>query len=103
MIVVSKQYFILLVEDDPLDAEYVQEQLLESGIPCTITRVEAREDFVQALEHSPPDLILCDYNLPGFDVLEALRIAQNSLQSAPFIFLSGGIGEHLAVTCLHRA
>lgn len=102
MTVVTKPYSFLHVEDDPLDAEYVQEQLLESGIPCTITRVEAREDFVQALEHSPPDLILCDYNLPGFDGLEALRIAQNSLQSAPFIFLSGGIGEHLAVECLHR-
>lgn len=97
-----KPYSFLHVEDDPLDAEYVQEQLLESGIPCDITRVETREGFLHALEHSPPDLILCDYNLPGFDGLEALQIAQNSVQSTPFIFLSGGIGEHLAVECLHR-
>ncbi len=98
----TKPYSFLHVEDDPLDAEYVQEQLIESGIPCDITRVETREDFLNALEQSPPDLILCDYNLPGFDGLEALQIAQNSVQSAPFIFLSGGIGEHLAVECLHR-
>jgi two-component system NtrC family sensor kinase len=98
----SKPYSFLHVEDDPLDAEYVQEQLAESGIPCEITRVESRDEYVKAMEQAPPDLILCDYNLPGFDGLEALHLAQNGLQSVPFIFLSGGIGEHLAVECLHR-
>lgn len=98
----SRPYTFLHVEDDPLDAEYVREQLAESGITCDVTRVESRDEFVRALEQTPPDLILCDYNLPGFDGLEALRIAQNTLQSVPFIFLSGGIGEHLAVECLHR-
>jgi signal transduction histidine kinase len=98
----NRPYSFLHVEDDPLDAEYVQEQLAESGIPCAITRVESRDAFLSALESSQPDLILCDYNLPGFDGLEALQHAQNTLQNIPFIFLSGGIGEHLAVECLHR-
>lgn len=98
----TKPYSFLHVEDDPLDAEYVHAQLAESGIPCEITRVETREGFRRALEENPPDLILCDYNLPGFDGLEALQIAQSTPQNAPFIFLSGGIGEHLAVECLHR-
>jgi signal transduction histidine kinase len=97
-----RPYSFLHVEDDPLDAEYVESQLAESGIPCEITRVETREDFRRALEETTPDLILCDYNLPGFDGLEALKIAQSTPQNAPFIFLSGGIGEHLAVECLHR-
>jgi signal transduction histidine kinase len=97
-----KPYSFLHVEDEPLDAEYVHAQLAESGIPCEITRVETREEFKRALEENFPDLILCDYNLPGFDGLEALQIAQSSPQQAPFIFLSGGIGEHLAVECLHR-
>jgi len=97
-----KPYAFLHVEDDPLDAEYVREQLAESGIPCEITRVESRAEFARALESAPPDLILCDYNLPGFDGLEALRMALNAVQTVPFIFLSGGIGEHLAVECLHR-
>lgn len=97
-----KPYSFLHVEDDPLDAEYVQTQLAESGIPCEVTRVETREDFRRALEEDSPDLILCDYNLHGFDGLEALQIAQNAPQHVPFIFLSGGIGEHLAVECLHR-
>jgi len=98
----ERPYSFLHVEDDPLDAEYVQEQLAESGIPCEVTRVETREAFLRTLESSQPDLILCDYNLPGFDGLEALQLAQNRLQTTPFIFLSGGIGEHLAVECLHR-
>jgi signal transduction histidine kinase len=102
----SRPYSFLHVEDDPLDAEYVQAQLAESGIPCEITRVESREDFRRALnggdQAKAPDLILCDYNLPGFDGLEALQMAQASPHQIPFIFLSGGIGEHLAVECLHR-
>lgn len=98
----SRPYSFLHVEDDPLDAEYVREQLAESGIPCEVTRVESRAAFVSALKDAPPDLILCDYNLPGFDGLEALQLAQHALHSIPFIFLSGGIGEHLAVECLHR-
>lgn len=97
-----RPYSVLHVEDDPLDAEYVQAQLEESGLPCTVTRVQSREEFVDALEKSAPDLILCDYNLPGFDGLEALEIARDTPHNAPFIFLSGGIGEHLAVECLHR-
>ena len=90
-----KPYSFLHVEDDPLDAEYVQTQLAESGIPCEVTRVETREDFRRALEEDSPDLILCDYNLHGFDGLEALQIAQNAPQHVPFIFLSGGIGRDL--------
>ncbi len=92
----------LHVEDDPLDAEYVETQLKEAGLRCDIRRVETREDFERELNRNPPDLILCDYNLPGFDGLEALRIARQTHQQIPFIFLSGGIGEHLAVECLHR-
>lgn len=92
----------LHLEDDPLDAEYVETQLRDAGLDYEIRRVETREEFRRALEEHPPDLILCDYNLPGFDGLEALRIAQESPHQAPFIFLSGGIGEHLAVECLHR-
>src|SRR5690606_27884389 len=98
----SRPYAFLHVEDDPLDAEYVQAQLAESGIPCAVTRVESREEFRRALESTTPDLILCDYNLPGFDGLEALQMVQSGPHNVPFIFLSGGIGEHLAVECLHR-
>jgi signal transduction histidine kinase len=98
----DKPYYFLHVEDDPLDAEYVETQLAEAGISCEIMRVEASDEFRNALEARPPDLILCDYNLPRFDGLEALKIAQETPQQVPFIFLSGGIGEHLAVECLHR-
>jgi len=98
----ERPYVVLHVEDDPLDAEYVQTQLAESGIPCDLRRVETRLEYHAALEASVPDLILCDYNLPGFDGLEALQTALRLPQHVPFIFLSGGIGEHLAVECLHR-
>lgn len=99
---IERPYAVLHVEDDPLDAEYVQTQLAESGIPCEVRRVETRKEYLAALEAGLPDLILCDYNLPGFDGLEALQVALKLPQHVPFIFLSGGIGEHLAVECLHR-
>lgn len=94
-------YSFLHVEDDPLDAEFVRAQLEEAGLPCVIRHVATREEFRQALADKEPDLILCDYNLPGFGGLEALGMAQEIGPHIPFIFLSGGIGEHLAVECLH--
>jgi CheY-like chemotaxis protein len=41
---------ILLVEDNPNDAELIEAMLAGAGIACTWERVETREAFVEALE-----------------------------------------------------
>ena len=87
----------LLLEDNPLDAEVIHLTLTDGGVECELLRVETRTDFVRALETNAFDLILADYTLPGFDGISALGIAQNLCPDTPFIFVSGSMGEELAI------
>src|ERR1700682_903499 len=91
---------ILYLEDDPKDAELVQETLETEGIICQITRVETQADFIASLEQGGFALILADYALPSFDGLSALKIAQQRWPHVPFIFVSGTLGEEVAVEAL---
>src|SRR3984885_15552991 len=91
---------ILSLEDDPMDAELVRETLASDGIECQITRVETEADFVASLAKGGFDLILADYTLPSFDGLSALKIARQRWPQVPFIFVSGTLGEEVAIEAL---
>lgn len=91
---------VLLLEDDAKDAELVQE-LLESDHPaCEVTWVQTRAEFLAALEDNRLDLILADYKLPAFDGISALGLAQKTRPDLPFIFVSGSLGEEVAIEAL---
>ena len=53
-----------------------------------------------SLEHGGFDLILADYTLPSFDGLSALKITQEKCPHVPFIFVSGTLGEEVAIEAL---
>ena len=91
---------ILHLEDDPQDAELVQETLGSDGIACQVVRVEAEPEFIASLQEGGFDLILADYTLPSFDGLSALKIAQQNWPRVPFIFVSGTLGEEVAIEAL---
>ncbi len=91
---------ILYLEDDPRDAELVQETLAIDGFACRVTRVETELDFTASLESGGLDLILADYTLPSFDGLSALKIAQREWPHLPLIFVSGTLGEEVAIEAL---
>ena len=91
---------LLHLEDDVRDAELVRDMLDASGIACDITHVQTREEFVASLEKGGLDVILADYSLPSFDGMSALRIAAQRSPDVPFIFVSGTLGEELAIEAL---
>jgi PAS domain S-box-containing protein len=91
---------ILHLENDLADAELVHETLQADGIACELTRVEAEGEFRAALRQGGFDLILADYTLPAFDGLSALRIVRQQLADVPFIFVSGTLGEEVAIDAL---
>ena len=91
---------ILHLEDNATDAELIQATLEIEGVQVEVTRVEAKEDFVGALKQGRFDLILADYTLPSFDGLSALRIAQQYARDVPFVFVSGTLGEDIAIEAL---
>jgi PAS domain S-box-containing protein len=90
---------LLLLEDDPGDAELVRE-LLEDHFACEMTRAQTRAGFLAALQDKAIDLILADYKLPSFDGLSALNLVLEIRPDLPFIFVSGTLGEELAVETL---
>jgi DNA-binding response OmpR family regulator len=96
----SSSLRILLLEDDSRDAELIQELLEGENFVCEITLVQTRAGFLTALEHDGIDLILADYKLPSFDGVSALKLASSGRPDVPFIFVSGTIGEELAIEAL---
>jgi PAS domain S-box-containing protein len=91
---------ILSLEDDPKDAELIHEVLANEGIACSVIRVDTQVAFLASLEEGGIDLILADYSLPSFDGLSALKLALGKCPDVPFIFVSGTLGEDLAVEAL---
>ena len=91
---------ILHLEDDRRDAELIQDLLESDGIDCQVKRVETRDDFVASLEEGGFDLILADFSLPSFDGRSALTIALEKRPDIPFIFVSGTLGEEVAIDAL---
>ena len=93
---------ILILEDVASDAEVMAYELRQARLDFTWKRVEDEAGFLKELEKFEPDLILSDYSLPSFDGLEALALAQKKRPEAPFIFISGAMGEEVAVDALRR-
>ena len=91
---------ILHLEDNAADVALVQDTLAAEGISCAVTRVETESAFLAALRTGGFDLILADYTLPSFDGLSALKLVLNTSSDVPFIFVSGTLGEEVAIEAL---
>jgi len=97
------QTTILLVEDNPDDAELVRIAMDDAGITSTLDVVQ---DGAQALQYvrkegpfaaSPrPDLVLLDLNLPGVDGREVLRTVKSdpALCSIPIVVMSTSVDDN---------
>jgi PAS domain S-box-containing protein len=97
---VNKELRILVLEDVAADVTLISHELRAGGVPFHATRVETRDDFIREIEQNPPDLILSDHGLPGFDGFSALAIARERCPDTPFIFVTGSMGEELAIDSL---
>jgi len=98
----EKILHILHLEDNINDAELFRAKLEEADLHCQIEVVQTRDRFVNALQTMKFDLIVSDFSLPAFDGKSALDIALKQAPETPFIFVSGTIGEELAVESLVR-
>lgn len=93
---------ILILEDVETDAELALNELRKTGLAFEAERVETAAAFLTALEEGPPGLILADYHLPTFDGLRALEMASQTCPMVPFLFVTGVMGEDVAVETLKR-
>ena len=96
----SKSIHILILEDNPTDAELIQFELQEAGISFTANVVKNEKEYVNELKKLPPDLILSDYDLPTYTGLLALVEAKKRCPDIPFILVSGALVEDYAIEIL---
>jgi CheY-like chemotaxis protein len=87
---------VLLLEDNPLDAELVLKELRRAGFEPDWQRVETEVDYLDRLQPDL-DIILSDYDMPEFSGPRALELLKHSGMDIPFIIISGTIGEDVAV------
>lgn len=93
---------LLLLEDSAPDAQLLESWLREGGLTFEITRVVDRDAFTSALTGHTFDLVLSNYNVPGFDGLAALAISRNISPDTPFVFVTRALGEGRALELLRR-
>ncbi|WP_246417353.1 MULTISPECIES: response regulator [Methylorubrum] len=83
-----------------MDSELLTVVLDGAGLTYRLERTMTREAFTAAAVECRHDLILADYVLPTFDGLSALAIAREHCPEIPFVFVSGTLGEDIAVEAL---
>ncbi|MCL5028432.1 MAG: PAS domain S-box protein [Bacteroidetes bacterium] len=98
----EKRIKLLMLEDSIEDAEIVRNELAKTGLDFVIKLVDNKDEFEKMLNKFKPDIILSDYLMPGFNGLAALEIVKEKGFDIPYIFVSGHIGEDLAIEALHR-
>ena len=95
-----KSLRVLIIEDSEFDARVMTSVLRQGGYDVVSQRVESGTALRDALGKQDWDVILSDYNLPEFQAPEALEILKGTGIDIPFIIISGGIGEDVAVSAM---
>jgi diguanylate cyclase (GGDEF)-like protein len=91
---------VLLIEDSPDDAMLLLYELRRCEYEPVVQRVDKFDAMRAALDKQTWDIILADYSLPGFSALEALALCKERALDAPFIIVSGTVGDEKAVAVM---
>ena len=91
---------VLLVEDSADDAELIVAELERGGYRVIAERVQTAHAMQEALRRARWDMVVSDYDMPGFSGPAALEVLKAMGQDLPFIIISGTIGEETAVAAL---
>src|SRR4051794_10215398 len=93
---------ILFVEDEPLDVQLASLELEREGIDFAACTVTNEADLSTELDRFNPDVVLCDYCIPGFSGVQALDVVRLLRPSTPILMFSGTIAEDTAIECLRH-
>ena len=91
---------VLIVEDSETDTEVLVHHLKREGFEPVHKRVDTAKTLKDALKRSTWDIVVSDYEIPGFGALSALSIVRKASIDLPFIILSGAVGEETAVEAM---
>jgi PAS domain S-box-containing protein len=89
-----------MLEDEARDADLAEFTLKQGGFDFSFKRVDTESEYLDALQNFDPNIILSDHGLPEFDGFTALQFAQEKKPDVPFIFVTGSLGEEMAIKAL---
>lgn len=80
---------ILLLADNPLDAELLV-HAVENSLPTPLVhRADGEAAFSRGLDEFAPEVILADHRAANFNALEAFRVTQVRSPECPFLLVAG--------------
>jgi signal transduction histidine kinase len=93
---------VLLIEDNPGDADLIRLRLVEANSDLAVTCVNRLSDGLASLAKEPPSVVLLDLNLPDSKGAETFRNILSKAPGVPVVVLSGQDDEELAVRAVHQ-
>jgi PAS domain S-box-containing protein len=97
----SQPVRVLILEDNPNDAELVVGELRRAGFEPDWRRVDTEKDYLARLNDGF-DVILSDYAMPECGGMRALALLKQRGLGIPFIIVSGAMGEDAAVQAMRN-
>src|SRR6266852_4855968 len=91
---------LLIIEDSDDDAALVVRELKRAGYEVAFKRVDTPQMLKSAIAGQDWDLAISDFSMPVFSGTDALNLVRTMVSDAPFIFVSGTMGEDTAVAAL---
>jgi PAS domain S-box-containing protein len=91
---------VLVAEDSENDARLLLHALKAAGYHAEHERVETADAMSAALDRQQWDIVISDYHMPTFSGTAALSLVRERDREIPFIFVSGTIGEDVAVEAM---
>jgi signal transduction histidine kinase len=92
---------VLLIEDNPGDADLVRLRLVETESDVRVNCVPRLSDALACLDVETPSLVLLDLNLPDSHGAETFRRIMQKAPNVPVVILSGQDDEALALKAVH--
>lgn len=92
---------VLHLEDNPHDRKLVSVTLDKDG-GFALTQAAGRTEFEAHLAKGQFDLVITDFNILGFDGLQALEAVQANTPHTPVVIVTGTGSEEIAVEAMKR-
>jgi signal transduction histidine kinase len=93
---------VLLIEDNPGDADLVRLRLLEGDSAVNVSSVNRLSDGLASIAKEQPSVVLLDLNLPDSHGADTFRKVLEQAPGVPVVILSGQDDEVLAMKALHQ-
>jgi len=99
--VIEQPTRVLLIEDNPGDADLVRLRLVEGNSGLDVSCVDRLSAGLRSMSEKPPAVVLLDLNLPDSRGAETFRSLLKNAPGVPVVVLSGRDDEELATNALH--